>query len=34
MIQFTVGLVLGFMVGLTWVTWWFADAAKEVEEND
>jgi hypothetical protein len=28
MIQFIVGLILGFMVGLTVVTWWFADAAK------
>jgi hypothetical protein len=29
MIQFIVGFVLGFMTGLTIVTWWFADAAKD-----
>jgi hypothetical protein len=29
MIQFIVGLILGFMAGLTIVTWWFADAAKD-----
>jgi hypothetical protein len=32
--MFIVGVVLGFMGGLTWVTWWFAIAAKEAEETE
>jgi hypothetical protein len=31
---FIVGVVLGLMGGLTWVTWWFANAAKEAEETE
>jgi hypothetical protein len=34
MIYFTAGLVIGFTIGLTWVTWWFAIAAKEQEDNE
>jgi len=33
MIQFIVGLILGFMAGLTVVTWWFADAAKDQQNS-
>jgi hypothetical protein len=32
--MFIVGAVLGLMGGLTWVTWWFAIAAKEAEETE
>lgn len=31
--MFIVGLVFGFMVGLTWVTWLFAIAAKEQDPS-
>ena len=30
---FTVGLVLGLMGGLTWVTWWFAIAFKDYKPD-
>jgi len=32
--MFVVGTVLGFMGGLTWVTWWFAIAAQEREDTN